>query len=132
MNKIKGSLPAIAVIALLLAAWWLIVAETHSVIFPTPWQVVTGTAELIKDGTLFMHIGASLMRVGVGFSLAVLVAVPLGLWLVGSRGLIPRSIRCFRYCGPSRRSRGFQLPFCGSASAMRRRSISSLFRQYFR
>ena len=70
-----------AVIAVLLAVWWLIVVETRSVIFPTPWQVVTGTVELIKDGTLFVHIGASLMRVGVGFSLAVLVAVPLGLWL---------------------------------------------------
>jgi NitT/TauT family transport system permease protein len=86
MNKIKESLPAIAVIAFLLAAWWLIVAETHSVIFPTPWQVVSGTVELIKDGTLFMHIGASLMRVGVGFSLAVLVAVPLGLWLGWVKG----------------------------------------------
>ena len=75
-----------AVIAVLLAAWWLIVAETHSVIFPTPWQVVTGTLELIKDGTLFMHIGASLMRVGLGFSLAVLVAVPLGLWLGWVKG----------------------------------------------
>lgn len=81
MHKIKESLPAITVISILLAAWWSIVAATRSVIFPTPWQVVTGTAELIKDGTLFMHIGASLMRVGVGFSLAVLVAVPLGLWL---------------------------------------------------
>ena len=81
MKRIKDSLPAIAVIALLLAAWWLTVVETHSVIFPTPWQVVTGTVELIKDGTLWMHIGASLMRVGVGFALAVLVAVPLGLWL---------------------------------------------------
>jgi NitT/TauT family transport system permease protein len=81
MNKIKHTLPAVAVIAILLAAWWLIVVETHSVIFPTPWQVVTGTVELIKDGTLWMDIGASLMRVGLGFSLAVLVAVPLGLWL---------------------------------------------------
>ena len=86
MSKIKESLPAMAVIAVLLAAWWLIVAETRSVIFPTPWQVVTGTLELIKDGTLFMHIGASLMRVGLGFSLAVLVAVPLGLWLGWVKG----------------------------------------------
>jgi NitT/TauT family transport system permease protein len=81
MNRLTKSLPAIAVIAVLLAIWWLIVAESHSVIFPTPWQVVTGVAELIKDGTLWVDIGASLMRVGVGFSLAVLVAVPLGLWL---------------------------------------------------
>lgn len=86
MNKIKQSLPAVAVIAALLAAWWLIVVETHSVIFPTPWQVVTGTLELVKDGTLWMDIGASLMRVGVGFSLAVLVAVPLGLWLGWVKG----------------------------------------------
>src|SRR6267142_3039650 len=86
MNRIKESLPAMAVIAVLLAAWWLIVVETRSVIFPTPWQVVTGTAELIKDGTLFTHIGASLLRVGIGFSLAVLVAVPLGLWMGWVRG----------------------------------------------
>ena len=86
MNKIKESLPAVAVIAVLLAAWWLIVVETRSVIFPTPWQVVTGTVELIKDGTLWAHIGASLMRVGVGFSLAVLLAVPTGLWLGWVKG----------------------------------------------
>jgi NitT/TauT family transport system permease protein len=86
MNRIKESLPAIAVIAVLLAAWWMIVVETRSVIFPTPWQVVTATVELIKDGTLWTHIGASLMRVGVGFSLAVLLAVPLGLWLGWVKG----------------------------------------------
>src|SRR5258707_4552358 len=86
MNKIKESLPAVVVIAVLLAAWWLIVVETRSVIFPTPWQVVTGTAELIEDGTLFTHIGASLLRVGIGFSLAVLVAVSFGLWLGWVKG----------------------------------------------
>src|SRR6202158_6091690 len=86
MKRIKHSLPAMAVIAVLLAAWWLIVVETRSVIFPTPWQVVTGTIEVIKDGTLWRHIGASLMRVGVGFSLAVLFAVPLGLWLGWVKG----------------------------------------------
>ncbi|HME38019.1 MAG TPA: ABC transporter permease [Steroidobacteraceae bacterium] len=86
MKQIKESLPALAVIAVLLAAWWLTVVETRSVIFPTPWQVVTGTVELIKDGTLWRHIGASLMRVGIGFSLAVLVAVPLGLWLGWVKG----------------------------------------------
>jgi NitT/TauT family transport system permease protein len=86
MKKIKESLPAVAVIAILLAAWWLIIVETRSVIFPTPWQVVTGTVELIRDGTLFMDIAASLMRVGIGFSLAVLVAVPLGLWLGWVKG----------------------------------------------
>ena len=86
MNKLKHILPALAVLTLLLAAWWLAVIQTRSVIFPTPWQVVTGTIELINDGTLWLHIGASLMRVGVGFVLAVLVAVPLGLWLGWVKG----------------------------------------------
>ena len=54
---------------------------TESAIFPTPWQVVTGTLELAQDGTLWEHIGASLFRVGTGFGLALLFAVPLGLWM---------------------------------------------------
>ncbi len=73
-------LPAL-VIALLIAVWWIVVARSESPIFPTPWQVVTGAWELVKDGTIWDHIGASLFRVGVGFGLAFLVAVPLGLWM---------------------------------------------------
>ena len=79
-------LPALAVIGALVAAWWAAVVATGSVVFPTPWQVVTGTVELIRDGTLWEHIFASLLRVGVGFGLAVLVAVPLGLWMGWKRG----------------------------------------------
>jgi NitT/TauT family transport system permease protein len=82
----KRILPAIAVIALIVGAWWAIVIATHSVVFPTPWQVVTGTVELIRDGTLWQHIGASLFRVGTGFGLAVIVAVPLGLWMGWVKG----------------------------------------------
>jgi len=74
-------LPATAVIAALLAAWWIIVVETESAIFPTPLQVVTGAWELVQDGTLFDHIGASLFRVAAGFLLAVCFAIPLGLWM---------------------------------------------------
>jgi NitT/TauT family transport system permease protein len=51
------------------------------VIFPTPWDVVSGTFELLRDGSLYRHIGASLMRVGTGFLLAVIIAIPLGLWM---------------------------------------------------
>jgi len=86
LSRIRQWLPALAVIALLLAAWWGLVAVAHSVIFPTPWQVVRGTLELIEDGTLWRHIGASLFRVGAGFSLAVAFAVPLGLWMGWVRG----------------------------------------------
>jgi NitT/TauT family transport system permease protein len=86
MKKFTQALPSLAVIAVLLASWWAIVVATKSVIFPTPWQVVTGTAELVEDGTLWMHIGASLMRVAAGFSIAVIFAVPLGLWMGWVKG----------------------------------------------
>ena len=82
----RQTLPAFAVIALLIVVWWTVVVATGSAIFPTPFQVVTGTVELIRDGTLWRHIGASLFRVGSGFLLAVVVAVPLGLWMGWVRG----------------------------------------------
>jgi NitT/TauT family transport system permease protein len=76
----------VALIGALIATWWLAVTATQSMIFPTPWGVVTATFELLDDGTLWRHIGASLMRVGTGFLFAVCVAVPLGLWM----GWVPR------------------------------------------
>ena len=86
MSRLRQSLPGIAIILLLLAAWWAAVRATGSVIFPTPWQVVAGTAELARDGTLWLHIAASLGRVASGFLLAVALGVPLGLWMGWSRG----------------------------------------------
>jgi NitT/TauT family transport system permease protein len=88
-NKMKGArqaLPSIVVIAVVVGIWWAAVAATKSAIFPTPWAVVTGTLELAADGTLWEHIGASLMRVGAGFGLAVAFAIPLGLWMGWVRG----------------------------------------------
>ena len=85
MNTLIGRLgrivPPLAVMAMVVAVWWALVVKTESAIFPTPWQVVSGAWELAEDGTLWEHIGASLFRVGVGFGLAVLVGVPLGLWM---------------------------------------------------
>jgi NitT/TauT family transport system permease protein len=81
VEKLKNILPPLAVLVALIACWWVIVLQTESVIFPTPLQVVTGTMELVADGTLWEHIGASLFRVGTGFLSATLVAVPMGLWM---------------------------------------------------
>jgi NitT/TauT family transport system permease protein len=86
MGRIKETLAPLAVITALIAVWWATVHVTQSAIFPTPWAVVAGTFELLEDGTLWRHIGASLMRVGTGFLLAVCVAVPLGLWMGWVRG----------------------------------------------
>jgi NitT/TauT family transport system permease protein len=80
-SKLARVVPPVLVIALLIAVWWIVVARSDSPIFPTPWQVATGAWALVEDGTLWDHIGASLFRVGIGFGLAFLVAIPLGLWM---------------------------------------------------
>ena len=85
-GRVRGALPSVAAIGALVAVWWALVVATGSVIFPTPWQVLTGTVELARDGTLWQHIGASLFRVACGFGLAALVALPLGLWMGRVRG----------------------------------------------
>jgi NitT/TauT family transport system permease protein len=84
--KLRQALPALAVFGLLVALWWVVVVATASVIFPTPLQVVTGAWELVEDGTLWEHIGASLFRVATGFVLAAVLAVPLGLWMGWVKG----------------------------------------------
>jgi NitT/TauT family transport system permease protein len=85
MGMIK-ILPSVAIAALLIGVWWMLVVVTGSVIFPTPVQVVTGIGELARDGSLWADIGASLYRVGAGFLLAVAFAIPLGLWMGWVRG----------------------------------------------
>jgi NitT/TauT family transport system permease protein len=79
--KLQKIVLPLTVVALVIAVWWVVVVQTESAIFPTPWQVMTGAFELVQDGTLWEHISASLFRVGTGFGLALLVAIPLGLWI---------------------------------------------------
>jgi NitT/TauT family transport system permease protein len=67
------------VIAVLIGTWWVAVVVSHSPIFPTPPDVVRGTIALGKDGILFHHIAASVMRVAVGYTLAAALAIPLGV-----------------------------------------------------
>ena len=80
-QRLGKVLPPLGVMAVVITVWWAVVVRSESPIFPTPWAVVTGALELVEDGTLWEHITASLMRVGIGFGLAMLVGIPLGLWM---------------------------------------------------
>ncbi|HEX4201243.1 MAG TPA: ABC transporter permease [Chthoniobacterales bacterium] len=73
-------LPA-AVLLVVYGLWDGAVLLSKSDIFPRPYQVFLGIAELIQRGVLLKYAVASLFRVSIGFTLAVLVGVPFGLLL---------------------------------------------------
>lgn len=67
-----------------LGAWHVAAAAIGSPFFPSPLQIATAFQRLAQDGdtlgnSLWTHSWASLHRVLVGFSIAVLLGVPLGL-----------------------------------------------------
>jgi len=49
-------------------------------VFPTPWSTLVGMRQPVLDGTLLRFAVASIYRVAVGFGLAALIGIPLGLW----------------------------------------------------
>jgi len=65
-----------AVVGLLVAAWWIAAAQSR--IFSTPPKVLLGIVELARQGTLALHVVASLYRVTIGYGLALALAIPLG------------------------------------------------------
>ncbi len=71
----------LSTIALLLGLWAAAVKLSGTHILPSPLQVLSGVAELVSKQVLWADIRDSLRRVSVGFSLAVLLGVPLGLVL---------------------------------------------------
>lgn len=48
-------------------------------LLPSPKAVFDGTIELLTGGQLFGHIGVSLFRMLLGYGLAALLGIPLGL-----------------------------------------------------
>jgi NitT/TauT family transport system permease protein len=75
-----------ATLGLVLLVWWFItsgsVAEERIVspaVLPSPMEVVRSFPSLLNERALLESIAASLRRVLVGFGLAVIVGVPLGV-----------------------------------------------------
>src|SRR3954471_574096 len=48
-------------------------------VFPSVAAVAGAAMESIRDGSLIQHIGASLLRVGLGTLIGIATAVPLGI-----------------------------------------------------
>jgi NitT/TauT family transport system permease protein len=80
---LRTRLLSLATLAFALVLWLVLSAARvfPETVFPTLGSVAAGFVEEISTGRLFTDLVASLFRVGVGFSLAVAVGLPLGLWL---------------------------------------------------
>ena len=72
-------------------------------VFPGPVVVLTSMGELLADGTLVRHTVASLFRVTMGFYLAALLGIPMGIalgMLKTARSLINPLIQFLRPISP--------------------------------
>jgi NitT/TauT family transport system permease protein len=67
--------------ALFLAAWHYAVVWSATKVFPSPLAVERGMAELARHGLLWAYIGHSLRRVALGFGVAAVLGIPVGLAL---------------------------------------------------
>jgi taurine transport system permease protein len=74
-------------VVVLLSVWYVATAGgfISSIFLPSPPQVFRQARRYLVDGSLFWHVVASGRRVLVGFLLAAVVAVPLGIFLGTSR-----------------------------------------------
>jgi NitT/TauT family transport system permease protein len=72
-------------------------------LLPGPVEVLQAALAAVSDGTLFANIGASLLRVVIGFALGVLLAIPAGFlmgWYDLARGLIEPWVQFLRTIPP--------------------------------
>ena len=69
---------------LIFAAWALVAGAQFypEYLFPSPFKVIEKLTELTASGEIFRHIGASMYRLGLGFIVGFLLALPLGI-LIG-------------------------------------------------
>ena len=81
MNSLAGAAMFVAPLLALVAIWAIVVPlfEVNPRIFPSVASVADAAADTIRDGSLIRHIGASLLRVGLGTLIGVVTAVPLGI-----------------------------------------------------
>ncbi len=85
MKRAESVLLPLAVGTLVLAAWWGAVRFSGTKVFPSPLQVARGVADLARRGVLLPYLRDSLARVAAGYGAAVLLGVPLGMWLGWSK-----------------------------------------------
>jgi len=77
--RIAKVLAEIAVPIVILAAWQVWTANADDVKFPTPWKILVEFRDLWLFAEFGTHVVPSLERIGLGFAIAVLAGVALGV-----------------------------------------------------
>ncbi len=94
--------PAISIVGGIALWWVLALIPAFSKVLPTPIAVLQAVPQQLHAG-LGTNIGMSLMRVGIGFAIALVLAVPIGFlmgWYRWAQGLLEPWIQFFRTVPP--------------------------------
>lgn len=83
-ERLATLIPPILVGSVVLLLWQVAIMWSGTRILPAPLGVLRGFRELIERGVLTSYAADSLVRVAIGFGLAVLVGTPVGM-LMGMR-----------------------------------------------
>lgn len=83
--RIRAGWYSLGSVAIALLAWWIATAAdlVNPLFVPSPQSVWNAFLDICREGykgnTLLSHIGASLLRLGAAFAIALATAIPLGL-----------------------------------------------------
>lgn len=96
MKKLLSLKNIVISLVLLLIVWQLAFwgSDFNSALFPSPLQAFNSLTEMVSNGILFTHIGASMYRFAAGYVSSVIIAVLLGLAI----GRLPK---VFQYINPA-------------------------------
>lgn len=96
MKKLLSLKNIVVSLVILLVVWQLAfwVSDFNAALFPSPLQAFQALLEMVTNGILFTHIGASMYRFAAGYVSSVIIAVLLGLIL----GRLPK---VFQYINPA-------------------------------
>ena len=88
-SGLRRVLPALAFLVVLLAGWQLMATLVDSLLVPGVGAIGADLVEIVADGSFLAELGVTVLRVALGFVLASLVAVPVGI-AMGRHDLLRR------------------------------------------
>lgn len=66
-------------IVAMMIVWWIMTFFFSASLVPRPSETFLEVGSIVSSGSFFSEMGATLRRVGVGFGIAMLISIPLGI-----------------------------------------------------